>query len=1053
MARPIPTHDPVPLQPRCALLYLRLACLLTVTLPSHAADEPRVTVWRGVDGLPQSATIGVTITPRGRVLSTHNPTLPVARLDGFQILALSNSVGAASRVHESRSEQLWSVTPEGLQENTGSGWNLHPVAEIAAEFRGNPLRSVRPLPIIPLDRNRVLVLLPDRLIEYDAAEHRALTLTTAASKSIGRFNELNPAWTDGAWISGNRGLIRIPAPIRHLRPDTPLEEFILPDTLQAADLQRPFENRLGHVVMAAEDRETRERLILRFANQRWDRWSVHGHNLRQAWAGADGELWGHTSGAVFRFDQRPDSLQPVPILQVGRVADLALEPEGAAWIASSEGLFRIAPLPWRSVPGFDPGPTAVLSVTTDRRGRWLAATRSEIHTFDGTSWSASPYPGFPEEETSRFHEVLYPLADGSLWARGLNAHQLLSPDASPLPIPDSLTNAQPIALLPDGRLVLHQPASPIPTLVTFDGTSVAPYSDLPDDPQRLGPLSVVLATRTGELWVGGSSGLALRRGGQWRFIDPRSQGQDQDPDPRPFDGALAGLETTDGRILIGGRDALREFDGQSWRVLRRDLETVHAIHSTRDGALWVASGSGLHRFKDRSWFVLADDEGLPAGAVHAIHTDGSGRIWAATPRGLYAFDPRTDTDPPQAEIADADLPTQAGDDRARFVVGGSDRWRYTPPGRLQFSWRLDNGPWSIWRAASSDQFSQLPPGIHRFEARALDPSGNHEGPTAVREFTVMLPWFREPRLVLASAALAVLLLALGVQAVHGYFRLKRSYAEVGRQVAERSAALEKANAELLHSHKMRALGTLAAGVAHDFNNLLSIIKGSTQLLEAQLTDTDKSRQRIQRIKTAVDQGAGLVKAMLGYSRDSSQARREITPESAASRAIRLMEERLNSRLVLVPPPSPAPTAFAQPEMLQQILLNLIQNADEAMEHRGTIEVRVHTVPAPPDPCLLQPATAPAYVCLAVHDSGLGIPPENLSRIFEPFFTTKGFSSRRGTGLGLSMVYEFAKEMGAGIAVDSTLGQGSTFTIILPTTPAPPHPGATANKSPAGTPEP
>jgi signal transduction histidine kinase len=1005
-----------------------LVCIILCLARISAGGESRITAWRGADGLPQSSTFGVTLATRGRVITTHAPGLPVARLDGFNVTTLSNTVGAVSRVYESRSEQLWCVSSEGLLESTGNGWNTHPIAEIAAEFRANPVRSIRPIPLIPLDRHRVLVLLPDRLCEYDASEQRFSLLALASSTAIGRFIELNPSRDEGAWISGSRGLIRIPAPLRHQRADTPREEFVVPDALEAAELQRPFETRLGDVIMTAEDRRTRERILLRFAQGAWERWSVQGQNLRQAWSDPDGVWWGHTSGTVFRLEpQEGGNLRPVAVLQAGRVADVALEPHGAAWVATSEGLFRIAPLPWRPVPGIDTDVGAIVGIASDRQGRLIAASRSTFLWFDEVTWRSTRYAEFREDDTAKPGEILFPLVDGSVVIRGDGTNRVFARDGTQTPPSSAVADAQPIGLLPDGRLVLQPPPPRDGTLVAFDGSVATPFADLPTNHTSLGTLTLVLPTRSGELLVGGTKGLVLRRGGQWKPFESL----DSESSPRAFDGALVGLELLDGKILVGGSDAIREFDGQTWRVLRRGFDGVHAIHPARDGAIWIASGSGLHRFKDRSWFVLGEEEGLPSGVVFSVHADGSGRLWAATARGVFAFDDKADTDPPRPEITDADLPLRAGENRARFVISGEDQWRYTPAGRLLFSWRLDSGPWSVWRAASSDQFTNLSAGAHRFEARALDPSGNREGPTAVYEFAVMLPWFKEPRLVLASAGLALLVLALISQAIHGYLRLKHSYAEVERQVAERSAALEKANADLLHSHKMRALGTLAAGVAHDFNNLLSIIKGSAQLLESQLHDADKARQRLQRIKTAVDQGAGLVKAMLGYSRDATTARKEIQPAEAVLRAIRLMEERLPGRLIFDPPAQPPPPALAQPEMLQQILLNLIQNADESMDQRGTVQIHIEVLARPPDGCWLQPASARAYVSITIRDRGVGIPPENLPRIFEPFFTTKGFSSRRGTGLGLSMVYEFAKEMGAGIAVSSAVGQGTSFRVILP----------------------
>jgi signal transduction histidine kinase len=117
------------------------------------------------------------------------------------------------------------------------------------------------------------------------------------------------------------------------------------------------------------------------------------------------------------------------------------------------------------------------------------------------------------------------------------------------------------------------------------------------------------------------------------------------------------------------------------------------------------------------------------------------------------------------------------------------------------------------------------------------------------------------------------------------------------------------------------------------------------------------------------------------------------------------------------------------------LTNLILNASDAMSGKGTIILRSGTMEELPEGLVLKPAAAERYVYIAVQDSGCGIAPETLSRIFEPFFTTKSFSSRRGTGLGLSMVYEFAKELGVGLRVESVQGQGSTFTLILPARPS------------------
>jgi signal transduction histidine kinase len=231
---------------------------------------------------------------------------------------------------------------------------------------------------------------------------------------------------------------------------------------------------------------------------------------------------------------------------------------------------------------------------------------------------------------------------------------------------------------------------------------------------------------------------------------------------------------------------------------------------------------------------------------------------------------------------------------------------------------------------------------------------------------------------------------------------------------------------------MNALGTLAAGVAHDFNNILSIIKGSAQIIEDNLDNRNKVRLRVNRIKTVVEQGAGIVKAMLGFSRASDQQLTLCDANAVVNETIQLLGDRfLREVRIQFQSTARLPEVPGSKEFIQQILLNFIFNAVESLGDRREVILQTGRTGKLPSNLVLPPATASAYVCLAVKDFGCGIPPEILPRVFEPFFTTKAFSSRRGTGLGLSMVYELARKMGAGLAVESTVGRGSVFTLILP----------------------
>jgi signal transduction histidine kinase len=366
---------------------------------------------------------------------------------------------------------------------------------------------------------------------------------------------------------------------------------------------------------------------------------------------------------------------------------------------------------------------------------------------------------------------------------------------------------------------------------------------------------------------------------------------------------------------------------------------------------------------------------------------------------------------------------------------GEDKWKYTPRERLLYSYRIDEHDWSPFRESATVTFSELTAGKHYFQVRAMDRNCNVDATPAQLEFSIVLPWYKEARLVLiSSAGLAAALFFAGL-AFNRHRRLLRSYAEVEKQVAERSEQLELANRELLHSQKMNALGTLAAGIAHDFNNILSIIKGSAQIIEDNLDNPQKVGTRVERIKTVVEQGAGIVKAMLGFSRDSSLQAGPSELNTDVEDTIRLLGDRfLREVQVRFEPASNLPLVQASRDFVQQILLNFIFNASDAMSGRKEIILSTRSLDKLPADLVLQPTRAANYVVVAVRDFGCGITPENITRIFEPFFTTKAFSARRGTGLGLSMVYELAKKMGAGLAVESLVQQGSTFTLILPANP-------------------
>ena len=561
----------------------------------------------------------------------------------------------------------------------------------------------------------------------------------------------------------------------------------------------------------------------------------------------------------------------------------------------------------------------------------------------------------------------------------------------------------------------------------FNGAEFTPLV-LPAFNTRGAELVCVRETARGDLWLGTSSGIILvRPSADTVEFHGKEQGL-------PSDRVTTLADVGDGRIWCGTTSRAYEYNGQRW-VLRLDTrDRVNSIVSAL-GSLWVGTSVGVYRFLKDSWIPHRTGEGLPDG-VHTLKLSPSDQLWAGTSSGLIRFHADADPDPPRTlPPAVQDSPAPSTLEPTIISFRGHDKWDYTMPNDLLFAYRLDEGNWTPYSNMTSRTFHNLSSGTHVLEVRAMDRNGNEAPAPNQIEFAVLVPWFQDPRLLGVSIFAGCITLLLAGYALNKHLQLKRSYAEVEQIVAQRTRELERANEELLHSQKMRAIGTMAAGIAHDFNNILSIIKGSAQIIESHITDKDKIKTRVNRIQTVVEQGTTIVKALLGLGRVKENELKSCDIASLLHQTRKLLADRFpESVQIHVDVPSDLPPMICSPEILQQMLLNFILNAAEAMTNEGVVTLSAAPVRDLPHDLVLEPEKAPAYIVITVSDEGSGIPDENLPRIFEPFFTTKAFSSRRGTGLGLSMVYELAKGLGYGLSVESQVAKGSSFSIFLPVKP-------------------
>jgi PAS domain S-box-containing protein len=242
--------------------------------------------------------------------------------------------------------------------------------------------------------------------------------------------------------------------------------------------------------------------------------------------------------------------------------------------------------------------------------------------------------------------------------------------------------------------------------------------------------------------------------------------------------------------------------------------------------------------------------------------------------------------------------------------------------------------------------------------------------------------------------------------------------------------LEQTREALFRSQKMEAVGQLTGGIAHDFNNILAIILGNVELLRAYLPHDPYADEIIDTVLRATMHGRDLTGHLLAFSRRRLLNPQPVNVNALVESIVRLLGRTLGATVRLETATSAdAGVAFVDPAALEAAVLNVALNARDAMPDGGTLTIRTGIRRVTERPATDDDLKPGSYATLALEDTGCGMPPDVVSRAFEPFFTTKAGS--RGTGLGLSMVYGFAKQSGGAVTIASEPGRGTTVTMFLP----------------------
>ncbi|MBX9856157.1 MAG: response regulator [Gemmatimonadaceae bacterium] len=501
-------------------------------------------------------------------------------------------------------------------------------------------------------------------------------------------------------------------------------------------------------------------------------------------------------------------------------------------------------------------------------------------------------------------------------------------------------------------------------------------------------------------------------------------------------------------------------DAGPWRVLplrlRRVLTNLGAtdLMCLGNGRLAVGTFAGLALFDVSAasvdaWRILsqvADADGLPANAISAVAASGhDDLLWVGTGFGLGVVDVAR-----AAQLSPARLTlrmTVQADGREvqdGDVLMPTDNDIHVEPSLLtyhreeltRFRVRLTEGRLTTprvavdslggeWLDVPDRYYHDLPAGRYTLTVWAYDWAGREYGPI-LRHFSMQVPVYESPAALVTYGALVALILTGAYQ-----WRMATLRSSTQRLLErERQAEAERAwfQEQVREAQKLESLGTLAGGVAHDFNNLLGVIRGNAELARTALRKGRSNADHLGAILDASDRARDIVRQILTFSRRSTPTREYVNLSRLVLDLQPLLRRMVPRTVQLVTTGAEhAHLVQGDPTQLQQLLLNLVSNAEYALRQKvtGTITLVLSTRTVPEG----QPAPTGTVVVLQVRDTGDGMSEEVRQRIFEPFFTTK--PTGEGTGLGMAVVHGIVVSHGGRAEVFSTPGAGSTFELTFP----------------------
>ncbi|AKQ70420.1 hypothetical protein A176_007332 [Myxococcus hansupus] len=1036
---------------------------LVLATPGMALDPQRRVsqysqdVWRSDEGLPQNSLLSMVQTRDGYLwVGTWEG---LARFDGARFTVFDKRNTPELRNHtikalvEDASGTLWVGTDQGLVAYRQGRFERSPGAAAALE-------GARVETLVAGD-GVLWVGTTTGLWQVPRGEGVARQYTVADGLPAARITALTRGERTALWVGTPEGLVRlvdgsvVPAPFPFPGPDP-----------------RPHVTALRRDAMGVLWVGSQEGLYAWngvVARRYTPDEGLPSLSVNALYADGDGNLWvGTQRGGLTRHNAKGFS-EPVPGMKwmaESAVLSLLEDRNGHLWVGTYSGLMRLRDGPFATY-GIPEGlaDEMVSAVLEDRHGTlWLGTTSGLFRYTGGAFVHVGAEQGLPESVIPALHES----PDGTLWVGTLTgAYRYDGQRFTRVSRAQGLPHDVVTAILVDSRgdTWLGTQAG----LARLRGSEVTVYGAKQGFSD---PIIVMVEDVQGRVWFGSDTGL-MRWDGEQKGFQRFTQ-----KDGLPGDLVLALLADPDGTVWVGTETGLGRWRDGTWVrfTVAQGLydDAVFSLVPDGDGSLWMSSNKGVSRVARRDLEAVAAGERPRLTTLDFDTRDGmrsaecngntqpsawrgqDGRLWFTNLRGAIAVDPvrvHASRQPPEVRIEEVRVqgkpvsvegPVELEPGASRLEIRFT-AFTAVDAARLPFRYRLA-GHDDTWVHAEARRalYNGLRPGSYRFEVQAKGRDGGWTEP-------VSLDVLLEPKLWQRTGFWLLCVLGVSMLAVSVYLlrvgQLKDRERWLAERVQDRTQALARANAELeanmrtlrqaqaqlVQTGRLAAVGQLAAGVGHEINNPLAYIVSNLEhasdeadALARELSGTRDVGTRLKDVNQALREallGAERVRRIVQdlkmFSRPDEEHQGPVALHAVLDSAVKIAMGELRPRAKLVRDYGDVPHVEGNEARLAQVFLNLLINAAQALPEgqAEANEVRLVTRTNPE-----------GRVVAEVRDTGSGIAPELLGRIFDPFYTTKPVGV--GTGLGLSLCHAYLTAMGGTIAVESEAGKGSVFRVTL-----------------------